>query len=461
MTVLLVILASCSHEKTCEGVLSTIPSRSKAVARVDLPLLLKQSGCAVAPASDAIMLSPQVEKLLGDYSAPLSTLAAIVPAIGADAVYFFSADTLGVGTALTFAVTEPDRIAELLPSGAPEATGVDGLTACPIDADRHWTLVCADTQGWLLRAESAEAAVKCADTMRRITGEKSLASHAGVAAFLQQSAATVTAVWRYGQLLPRQDSAPELACMELDINDQALDARISVMNADGSGADLTCADTELATDFLTYLPSEFIFAAAVAPGVLPWDRLADIVGAVVDADRAPYLHAVAAVMSQIDGPIAVGFGPAGGAPAIADINFSTWDFFIMAHMPQTAIDNVTGMLRLQSVAKPAVGADGSLALDLPGGATLRVDNMDGYLTVTNRDLSAGQNSALAEAFGSCQAAVALNIAAGSETVKAFDLPWGIGLTARAGRREATVRLTLNGVNGSVLQNIVEAAATRL
>ena len=91
---------------------------------------------------------------------------------------------------------------------------------------------------------------------------------------------------------------------------------------------------------------------------------------------------------------------------------------------------------------------------LPDGTVIYAGNVDGCLAVSNLGFKPVGDNSMTDIFLSQRAAMAVNIPAGSEVVKAFGMPWGFNCSMQVGESDLNVRFSLNGSSQSVLQALL-------
>jgi hypothetical protein len=312
-----------------------------------------------------------------------------------------------------------------------------------------------DAQGWAFSGEKAMK--KAMSDIVSLDAKKSLAAQEGIAEFLHsENAVNVAAL--IDKKPEKDQSAGRRACVGVSVADNAIGVNAQILSPDGKVLDFAPEYQGINTTFLQYLPESYVAAAAIgcSPDI-DWKALAGAAALVGGSDVSSMLQMALPMLSSLDGTVSVAVGPAGGAPAIADINLHTWDVTIMAHMPQDDIDSTLGQLSMLAMATGAKAVDTTDTMTtyrLPDGSEVYAGTVDGCLALSTREFVAAGGSPLADTFDSASAAVAVNIPAGSEIVKAFNLPWGFNFTLRMQQTSLEMHLSLNGSNQSVLQALL-------
>lgn len=232
-----------------------------------------------------------------------------------------------------------------------------------------------------------------------------------------------------------------------------------LIEGDGKVRDIAAGLKPVDTDFLRYVPDNCVLAAAI--GCTPdfdWSPVRSAVGMLFGPRLVSIMQIVEPFLSKLDGTVAFAAGPAGGAPAIADINYRTWDFMIMAHMPQAEVDQAMNMVMLygsQLGIRTEAVEDNITEMQLPDGARLYVGNVDGYMLLSTRRPEPTAAAGMTDLFLSKPGAVVLNVPAGSEIVKAFGLPCGFDFSVQLADDSLHGRLSLNGSDRSVFEVLLE------
>lgn len=457
-----VMLASGACSKVESSLLDSVPSSAQVVAVADVELLLKRSGCQVA--DGAVTLSPELQKIVDTpaetSTAVSSTLRMLVDLYGAidmSEVVYVSLDPNqdSNGTFLTFMISDEGAVTDKMKEKGVQNTGSDGIE---VYAGADWTLAMHDGQGWLIPAgmdsDKARSYFTAPDR------KESIGSQSGIVDFLNADNAVNVAVLADG-LSGNIKTEGRRACFGVKVEDSVIGMHMQLIAPDGEITRFASDYKEIDTDFLNYVPGSYIAAAAFGfTSDFDWSSLATAAALLGSRDVASAVQMAIPFLSRIDGTVAVAAGPAGGAPAIADINLKTWNFTVMAHMAQSDVDATLAQL---GALAPHIGASpvkmesddsGMDAWMLPDGTVIYAGNVDGCLAVSNLGFKPVGDNSMTDIFLSQRAAMAVNIPAGSEVVKAFGMPWGFNCSMQVGESDLNVRFSLNGSSQSVLQALL-------
>lgn len=445
--------ASCSD--TAGGLLDTVPASSSMVARVDVGTVVKRAGCRTD--GGGIVFTPQVAALLGSESEvpapPVRVLTALGGCVDLDDVVAYRYDTTPRGTAVTFRITDREAFGKSVAGLDAVATAAGGVDYYEMD---DWTLAAMGDQGWMAPVK-AQGMVGIVGSATDLSRDESVAAIDGIADFLGGDYAVKVAV-------KESDNAADVnrqcwTCLSVKIEEPVIGVHVQMIRGDGDVRDLAAGLKPVDTDFLRYVPDNCVLAAAI--GCTPefdWAPVRSTVGMLFGPEAALNMQMVEPFLSKIDGTVAFAAGPAGGAPAIADINYRTWDFMIMAHMPQAEVDQALNMVMLygsQLGIRTEAVEDNITEMQLPDGARFYVGNVDGYMLLSTRRPGSASASGMTDLFLSKPGAVVLNVPAGSEIVKAFGLPCGFDCSVQLADDYVHGRLSLNGSDRSVLQVLLE------
>jgi hypothetical protein len=440
IVVVMIALGSCSTGD--RALLDTVPSKSPFVGVVDMELLLKRSGAQITEGT--ITLTPALEKIVRESSRDISDdvsafemMCELYGAVNLNEVVYVVPTDWDKEKYLTFYVTDKDAVeAKMNALGAKKSSADD----YDIYSGDNWTLAISGEQGWLI---SSYVDVKSVSgIIGGVEKKESIGAQTGIADFLH-SENVVNIAMDTHQIEGKRDKdkAGHRACVSIKVDDSALSLSMQMISADGKVEEFAKGYSDIDTAFLRYVPTSYVAAAAV--GLTP-DFDSSMIGTMAamlgGSDISTMAQMLMPVLSKVDGTLAIAVGPAGGAPAIADINIHTWNFLLMAHMAKDDIDATISQLDM---------------LTSQFGLEIYAENIDGYLVVSNREPEQGSESPLAEAFHSQRAALAVNIPAGGEIVKAFDLPWGFNGSVQLDKTALNIRLSLNGTDQGVLPALLE------
>lgn len=435
---------SCSDKSG--SLLDTVPASAPMVASVDLGTVMKRAGCRTG--NDGIVLTPQVAALLGcdsdagEPAPPVKALVGLSGCVDMSNMVAYGYNAASGRTAVTFRIDDREGFDKNVAGLGATATSAGGADYYEMDG---WTLAAMGDQGWMA-PESVSGMVAVVSEAMAVEAAESVSSLDGITDFLGGNSAVKVAV----------KQAESWLCVSVKLEDPVIGAHLQVMSGDGEVKSVAAGLKHVDTGCLRYMPDNSVLVAAIgcAPG-FDWSPVRAVVGAFLGPEAALNMQFVEPFLTKIDGTVAFAAGPAGGAPAIADINYHTWDFTFMAYMPQTEVDKVLTMVNMYGgqLGMKSVAVDDNITeLRLPDGANIYVGNVDGYMMVsTRRPALSASEGAMVDMFQSKPGAVVLNVPAGSEIVKAFELPCGFDCSIQLADDYLHGRLSLNGSDSSVLE----------
>lgn len=458
MLVLALLSTSCGG--VSQGLLDSVPASAAMVASIDADVILTQAGCQLT--GDTVILTPELSRILSDkatgaLSAPVEVLSDLRGAVDMSHVILFALEGKENNPLLAAQISDLDLFGTRMAGMADEAAGTDLLDMYAVG---DWSVAVAGDRMWCAAMSPSQLA-ETVTPLLSIKTSDSVASMTGIADFLTGGDAFDFAV-RPSAVNPLSgdSSSSRWSCVSGKIEDSVIGLDFRMMESDGRLMNMAEGMQEVDADFLRYVPQSYVFAAAA--GFSPDYRWKEVLGSaslILGPARSSYLSVLDPVLSKIDGTVAFAAGPAAGAPAVARVGLDTWDLLVMVHMPQVDVDNALSMLRsYASMSGLKMDTDNNVTVaTMPDGSKIYAGNIDGYLAVSNRELDASGSNAMTDVFLSHQAAMTLNVPAGSEIVKALGLPCGFDLSARMSADNVNVRMSLNGSDRRVLQSLMEFA----
>lgn len=317
--------SSCNNDR--KQLLETVPFDSDAVAAVDL--LRLASDCQVKIEDGRLVLPPELSDFKKEISPEVSkTIARVAGAIDLkNVVIFGSASTSPIATAK---VTDIEELRSLIKKydgdkvtdASLEAYKVNGSYIVISNDEKQFWL--ADREKQIAQIEDYEA-LDAKKSICRYSGVESALMADGIAAYAVNLAAVQTMnhnYWLTGGI---------------KVADNAIVAETSMIEADGSAVETDLLQ-EINTDFLRYMPSNFIgaFAFGINPESKDYAKIlgeAQKLGGVPDNDVLNFVKA-------LDGTIAFGFGPK-NKQAFTSGSPADWQFLAMAHMSREKVNALT------------------------------------------------------------------------------------------------------------------------
>lgn len=460
LAMFVIVMLSVSCGGVSQGLLDSVPASTPMVASIDMEALLKQSGCRLD--ADTMVLTPELTELLADkrtnvLPTPVELLSKLHGAVDISHVLLFSIDSRGHDNLFMATISDLAMFENRIAGIGKMTEETDELSVYSVG---DWSMAVSDTRIWL-GAKSPSQLIEAVNPLLSLKADASMARLVGIADYLSGEAALKVAV-HPSAINPMASGSHTSAwsCVSMKIENSVIGLDLKMMESDGKPLLLASGMQELDSDFLRYVPQSYVFA--IAAGFTPEFKWQEIIGAVsllMGPSNSSYISVIAPVLSKIDGTVAVAAGPAAGAPAVANIGLDTWDILVMVHLPQNDVDNALSMLKsYASLGGLKMTTEGNVTVaTLPDGTKIYAGNVDGYLAVSNREFDANGANSMTDVFLSKQAAMSLSIPAGSEIVKAFDLPCGFEFTVQMSAYNVHARISLNGSDRRVLPTLMELA----
>lgn len=464
VAMLLIMLMSASCGGVSKGLLDTVPASSPMVSVVDLDAVLKQAGCDVS--GDTFDFTPELSSLLaagerGALPVPVRLLSRLHGAVDMSHVVLFSLDQSGHDNVLVADMTDRDGVINALSVVAESVPGSDELDMYCADG---WSVAVASDRMWMAAGAPSDLSESVMPLLS-LKGSESISGLTGISDFLN-SGSTVCMALRPSALNPVAvgSHTSDWSCVSVTMEDAVIGVDFCQMDGDGRLAELTHGMQEVDTDFLRYVPQSYVFAMAAGfSSDFNWQEITSAASLVLGPLNSSYVSALAPLLSKVDGTVAFAAGPASGAPAVANLGLDTWDMMLMVHMSQSDVDSALSMLQSYGAMagiKMKTGRDNVMEATLPDGTKVYAGNVDGYLAVSNREFDASMSNAMTDIFLSKQAAMVMNIPAGSEIVKAFGMPCGFDFHVQMADDYVHGRLSLNGSDRRVFQTLIELLARK-
>jgi len=444
---ILMAAAISSCDKSDRGLLDTVPDSAQMVTTVDFESLMKNAGCQVK--NGKYELTPELTTLLGDSDASsftewLSRFAKIID-MKHVVIYMMNQNT----AVATVSITDTDALEVALSDyNLRKADTRDGFNI--YEGKNKMIIMVKDSQAWLARkADDVINSVKKA-------GKKPVTELAGVSDFLSTDH-PVNFAYRYNGMMFNW------MCGSVTLNDNILGMTIKAIDDKGKTMEFGPLLNPVSTDFLRYTPANTQLAAAFSiKADIPWDQCLTILKAhpSLSMSQKGAIEMIITQLKKIDGTVALSASPAAGAPALSQFSLSAWDIMLMAHMsPENVNSNVEQLVAMGKQFGIKVENDGGVyhanlsRLD-PSLGDLYIGNIDGYFAVSTRPFDTTSDSSLKQVFEGRCGAIALDIPYGSETMKAFGLPYGFSLTIQLESKSIELRARFNGTSGSFISSLV-------
>lgn len=446
---LLVAVTGCKDSE--RELLDTVPDSAQSIITMNLGRIMKSAGCQVKDGK--YELTPDLADALGssDAEAFVEWLGTFSHVIDIDHVVVYMLD--GRNGVATVSVTDETGLQKALADY--EIKKIDTRKGYDLyEAPNGIVLLLKDGQAWLARkADDVIKSVKEAE-------KNPVAGIIGVKEFLLTDA-PLNFACRYNGI------SYQWMCGTVKLSDELIGLTLKGMDNDGKYLDFSSMLKPVNTDFLRYTPSNTQLAAAFSvPAGIPWDSVKAIVMAQARLSMAQkgVLEMLFEQLKKIDGTVALCAAPAAGSQALTTFNLASWDLLFMAHMAQdevnSNVNNLVGMagqfgLRVEE--QDGVYHADLSSLDQSLGE-IYLGNIDGYFAVSTRPFDSNMNNSLTQTFEGKNAAIAVDVPYGSETMKAFGLPYGFSVTLQVEDDAIEMRGRFNGTSGSFLSSLISLIA---
>lgn len=442
---LLMITTGCSKDE--DTLLRTVPESASLIAKIDAEQILKNAGFQVKDGK--YVMSAEFEKTLpaGDKK-ELEALLGVARTIDAHSIVVFEYKNARF---FTFAITDESKFVQFF-----ENQGAKQSQLCDFDVleiGQNDCIAMRDGQGWY---SSRQGIDKLADILKEAK-KQPLADVNGVREWLEKdgafnfaySLAPISSNWVVGNTV---------------LKDNVLSFSVSSVDKGGKPMDTSKMLEPINSAVLGYLPGNTQLAVALGLSKgFPWGDVKTAVAPFVGYQALGFLELAMSQMSMIDGTVALAVSPAAGAPALADISLKTWDITLLVHQTQEGVNsNIQSLLDMASQMGQRVERVGDLyhatlsGLDPDlNGLDVWIGNVDGYLAISTREITAANNNALAPTMEGKPFSLYLDIPYQSETMKAFGLPYGFNLTLQLSDNVLEGKARFNGSNSAFLSTLTK------
>lgn len=361
---LVMLLSSCSSK---DSLLESVPFDAEAVATVNFIELAAKSG---------ITLEEGRLALPGEYAAFKDEIPAdfmknaglLAEAVNLENVVFFCYINRGE-TFATATITDIDALRSLLRSLELERDTDNGYEVY----DNRIIISPDDNQIWLCdskkpvdRIEDFQLARKKNNIMR-YSGLADVLTSGDIASFVIDQSALGSGFDQYW------------TTGHLSVDNNAIVMTSTSMKTDGTPLEPDDFLEPVSTDFLRYVPSNFIFASAagIKSGSQLIAAITDAAGSNSDAMKE-IPGDIMAGLKQINGTVAFGFGPKSKQSLLNPLSPDQWQALLMVHMPQAKINEITE--NLHNSLGDAGKTDNGLYRFNSRDFNLVYGSVDGYLT---------------------------------------------------------------------------------
>lgn len=449
------LLTGCG--KTERSLIETVPADAKMVMTVNLDKILKNAGCRfndgnITLSGDLMAIRNTLDNRAGEMA---DMLMATAPAIDITKIIaFITSDNDAI---VTFAITNHELFNDVIMSTSPNHDELDGMTVYEF---KDHVVVNGGSQGWM--AEDIEDVTEALEE----SAKNHFGIYSGIINFIDKpenslSVAINTPTVISGNKNKGGKNDNNWTCATTALSDNLLGIEIATMDADGRRSEFNPYISVLDTDFLRYIPNNTQAAMAIGQ-IKDIDGLYRIISPILPRDLREQAASILPYIKAVDGTSAIAVNPAAGAGYLADISPETWDFTVMAHMPQSSIESLSSLISMYASASGIrTTTDGQQSTISLNGININYGNFDGYFMASTRDISSDNNNSFTQAFSGKLAAAVIDIPYNSETMKAFGLPYGIYLTTSVEDTAIKIKFRFNGAGEPVLSTIASIVAKNI
>lgn len=239
---------------------------------------------------------------------------------------------------------------------------------------------------------------------------------------------------------------------------------LSFMNADGEIYRFNNNIHEVERNLLSYVPNQTQLLFAIGP-VENWNPLFNALDKFMPTNEfntyALYYQIAKEYISRIDKTTMIALAPIAGRQALKNFSLDTWQVLFMSHLPQEQTDDLISLAKtfVISQSMPLKEISPDIYATRLNGVEVLFGEIDGYIFFSNYDLMEGGNTDLATAYESKRAVAQFLVPYESETMNAYNLPWGIDFNISLNSSNLMFVLRLPGSNGTVLSNLLDYFAS--
>lgn len=449
--IILSLFTSCSDNGGEKSVFECIPSESQAVARVNIDEILKNAGCQfrngnlkVSPSMEYLLesSSPEQRELIGRYLTLYSML-------DLKNVYLakWKDNLLGVT-----AITDLDKMEEYLEKNAKEST-----------VGKHTLYTTEDfsvmvTGNLAMIAESPEILASALD----IADQSPLAGDQQMVDFLSQPDHTVLAFVRQSDEPRSKKSRGETLSLatvlvEANLHQQYIDAELTLLDPEGLPVDISEFIAPIDPQVLASVPAEAIGVLAVGENLGAGDLFSQL--GIEITDILPIDSQWLFLTDFINGPLMLSATPASSGANLRSLAPPEWNITASMISDDATISTIMMALKMMmpvTSAKNALEDSEQLRFKISPELSLFVSQQSQLLTFSTDYIRAQEQPAdCAAIFDGASFGVVVNVPYNSETMRAFNLPYGPNFTLTGSETAINMRFSLNGSSSSILESLAQ------
>lgn len=322
--------SSCNNDR--KQLLETVPFDSDGVAAVDL--LRLASDCQVKIEDGRLVLPPELSQIKESLTPEVSkTIARVAETVNLkNVVIFGSASGSPIATAK---ITDAEGLRSLIKKFDGEKVSGNSLEAYEVGGS--YIVISGDEkQCWLADREKQIAQIEDYEAM---DAKKSICRYSGVESALMADGIATYAVNLAAVQTMNQNY---WVAGKVTVDNNAIVAEAKIMEPDGEGVETDMLQ-EIDTDFLRYMPSNFIgaFAFGINPDSKDYAKILGEVKPLASGNEEVFDY-----VKALNGTVAFGFGPK-NKEAFTSASPANWQFLAMARMNRDKIESLTKLAASQ------------------------------------------------------------------------------------------------------------------
>lgn len=442
---ILSLFTSCSRNGGEKSVFDYIPGDTETVVRANIDHILKNSGCQIRNGN--VQLSPSMEYLLENLSPDrqelITSLVELYPHFDMTDVIITDYRSYPAGIAR---VPDPEKLEEYL-----EAHGV------ATEIGKHTVYVTnavaiALNDSIAILAQTPEIiAAQCDEAQKSPLS----ADHPAVD-FLSEPDHTILALNRSAS--GSQETTPGGSRqLRVDIHERLLEAEMELFDSSGSPISIDGYVSPIAPDVLSAIPAnaQGVIAIGDAPELNTLLESIDL----SSSNLFPSSDELMFISDLISGSFMVSATPASTSAYLRRLSPPAWNFtgsMIQDNHKADKLQSTLTMLVIGSGKHGLTEEEGQKRLKITPEISLYIKQDSSLLTLSSDLIRPdGRRSEFADILNGASFGLCLNVPFNSETMKAFNLPYGPNLIIKAKGTSVAMRLSLNGSSTSVLEALAQ------
>lgn len=448
ITLFTTLLSSCSQNNRGD-LLDNVPHNAKVIAAVNLDMILKNAGCkfnngTITLSNDLAVLR---DRYCQDRADAVNMVLLTASTLDLKRIIFYRLDNLD--PVITFKIKNKEIFTALATGAAGSMESVGQYNAFKLDG---CVIMTSDDIGWISSTVS-----NIEQSMAGKSGKRHQ-SFDNVVSFINNSDKAIAMAVNLHTAI---DAAPHNGVVqgfentwvtgEATLADNILGLEFQTIDKGGDPLDISSYIGAVDTDFLRYTPgnTQLLAAFGKIEGV---DGLYSIIRTALSPELRETIDRIVPYINEIDGTTSLAINPVATGDNLNEFSFDTWDVTFMTHLPQRSIDAISSLAR--NFGTPGTNSDEQSIMI--GNKEVFYGSYDGYLAASTRPISANYNNSFANAAQGSRVLFVIDIPYNSETMKAFDLPYGLYLSIKLEDTSLKGKIKFNGNNSPFLAALASA-----